>query len=61
MLEGRTVETSLFGVQKRRAPAPIGFFGVGVGVWWDKPICSCPPKPTPICRLGTPILISTRH
>jgi hypothetical protein len=30
------------------------FFGVGVGVgnWWDKPICSCPSKPTPLFGLG---------
>jgi hypothetical protein len=54
------LETSLFGVQKWRGPAPIGFSGVGVGIWWHMPICSRPSKPTPICRHGPPRTIWLR-
>ncbi|KAJ6503606.1 hypothetical protein C8R45DRAFT_923955 [Mycena sanguinolenta] len=51
----RDTESSLFGLPNGLAPAPTGFFGLGLGFE-----CGSKPKPTdrlgkPICRLGKPV------
>jgi hypothetical protein len=55
------VETSLFGLPNRLAPAPTGLFGLGLGFG-----CRSRPKPgrsacKPVCRLGKPVCSLSRE
>ena len=54
-------ESSLFGLPNGLAPAPTGFFGLGLGFE-----CRSKPKPAdrlgkPICRLGKPVCSLNRE